>query len=82
MSMRAFRLRLLPVLALLLVAIPALAAKPAPVKREPPEAAKPTGLEEPAELKPIKFRLLGTAWGGRVSRVTGVPGDPNVYYAA
>ena len=82
MSMRAFRLRLLPVLALLFVALPALAAKPTPVKREPPEAAKPTGLEEPAELKPIKFRLLGPAWGGRVARVTGVPGDPNVYYAA
>lgn len=36
----------------------------------------------PAELKPLKYRLLGPAWGGRVSRVAGVPGDPNICYAA
>jgi len=36
----------------------------------------------PAELKGMKFRLLGPAVGGRVSRVAGVPGDPLVYYAA
>jgi len=30
----------------------------------------------------LKYRLLGPAWGGRVSRVTGVPGVPSVYYAA
>lgn len=38
-------------------------------------------LKEPAELKSLKYRLLGPAWGGRVSRVVGVPGD-TVFYAA
>src|SRR5215467_13396227 len=42
----------------------------------------PAPLEEPAELKQLKFRLLGPAWGGRVSRVAGVPGNPSIYYAA
>jgi len=36
----------------------------------------------PPELKPLKYRLLGPAWGGRVSRVAGVAGDPNTCYAA
>ena len=36
----------------------------------------------PPELKPLKYRLLGPAWGGRVTRVAGVPGDPNTCYAA
>src|SRR5437763_15376536 len=53
---------------------------------EKPQAAPPSGLpgtlEEPAELKQLKFRLLGPAWGGRVARVAGVPGNPAIYYAA
>src|SRR3989441_12216700 len=36
----------------------------------------------PEEFKSLKFRLVGPAVGGRVSRVAGVPGDPLVYYAA
>ena len=36
----------------------------------------------PEEFKGLKFRLVGPAGGGRVSRVAGVPGDPLVYYAA
>ena len=36
----------------------------------------------PDTLKGLKYRLLGPAWGGRVTRVAGVPGDPTVYYAA
>src|SRR5688572_3050387 len=36
----------------------------------------------PEEFKGMKFRLVGPAAGGRVSRVAGVPGDPLVYYAA
>jgi photosystem II stability/assembly factor-like uncharacterized protein len=36
----------------------------------------------PAEFKMLKFRLIGPAVGGRVSRAAGVPGDPLVYYAA
>ncbi len=37
---------------------------------------------DPAELKALKYRLLGPAWGGRVSRAVGVPGDANTFYAA
>ena len=36
----------------------------------------------PAEFKYLKFRLVGPSAGGRVSRATGVPGDPLTYYAA
>jgi len=36
----------------------------------------------PAELKPLKYRSIGPAAGGRVSRAAGVPGDPLIYYAA
>ena len=36
----------------------------------------------PPELKPLKYRLIGPAWGGRVTRVAGVPGDSNTCYAA
>jgi len=40
------------------------------------------GLKDPPELKPMKYRLVGPAWGGRVSRAAGIAGDPNTYYAA
>ncbi len=36
----------------------------------------------PKELAGLKYRLVGPPAGGRVSRVTGVPGDPLTYYAA
>src|SRR5436309_9372785 len=36
----------------------------------------------PSEFKTVKFRLIGPAVGGRVSRAAGVPGDPLTYYAA
>jgi photosystem II stability/assembly factor-like uncharacterized protein len=36
----------------------------------------------PAEFKFIKYRSIGPAAGGRVSRSTGVAGDPLTYYAA
>ena len=38
-------------------------------------------VKESAELKPLKYRLLGPAWGGRVSRAVGVPGEPVFYMA-
>src|SRR5881628_2871191 len=44
------------------------------------EPEKPS--KGPEEFKSLKFRLVGPAVGGRVSRVAGVPGDPLVYYAA
>lgn len=45
----------------------------------PPSA---TGTETPVEFKALKYRSIGPAAGGRVSRVAGVPGDPSTYYAA
>jgi photosystem II stability/assembly factor-like uncharacterized protein len=50
------------------------------------EAPKPpsgfNGLRDQPELGLLKYRLLGPAWGGRVSRVAGVPGNANVFYLA
>jgi photosystem II stability/assembly factor-like uncharacterized protein len=72
-------------LAVLFASWPGSLARPA-AAAEKPAAKAPSGLpitlEEPTELKQLKFRLLGPAWGGRVSRVAGVPGHPDVYYAA
>ena len=76
MLIRALRLSL--ALILLTLSVPALAAAPGK-KTETPAAQ---GLQDPPELKSLKYRSLGPAWGGRVARVTGVPGDPSVYYAA
>ena len=42
---------------------------------------KPAGLKESAELKNLKYRLLGPAWGGRVSRVSGVASGTEFYAA-
>ena len=38
--------------------------------------------KQPAPFDSLKFRSIGPAAGGRVSRVAGVPGDPLTYYAA
>jgi photosystem II stability/assembly factor-like uncharacterized protein len=51
-------------------------ACPLRAEEEPPPS------KGPAELGNLKFRLVGPAVGGRVSRVAGVPGDPLTYYAA
>ena len=40
------------------------------------------GLPVVPELKALKYRSIGPAQGGRVTRVAGVPGDPGTYYAA
>lgn len=56
------------------------AAKKTPAKAE--EAKKEAGLSDPAGLEGLKYRSIGPAWGGRVSRGSGVPGDPLTYYAA
>lgn len=61
------------------------ARKPEQVTQKPDQSAQNAEQAEqkgPQQLKGLKFRLLGPAWGGRVDRATGVPGDPNVYYAA
>ena len=36
----------------------------------------------PTEFKPLKYRSIGPAAGGRVCRVSGIPGNPQIYYAA
>jgi len=41
-----------------------------------------TGLKDLSEWKALKYRSIGPAWGGRVTRAAGVPGDPNIYYLA
>jgi photosystem II stability/assembly factor-like uncharacterized protein len=46
----------------------------------PPSA--PATPEQPAALKLLKYRFVGPFQGGRVSRVSGVAGDPTVYYVA
>ena len=43
---------------------------------------KPGATSTPDEVKNLKYRNIGPAAGGRATRVTGVPGDPNVYYTA
>jgi len=39
-------------------------------------------LKEVPEFKALKYRSIGPAWGGRVSRAAGVPGNPSIYYFA
>ncbi|HEV3258441.1 MAG TPA: hypothetical protein VG013_16310 [Gemmataceae bacterium] len=51
------------------------------------QAELPTDIEPepkggPVEFQYLKYRLIGPAAGGRVSRSAGVPGDPLIYYAA
>src|SRR5438105_15059864 len=38
--------------------------------------------EDKGPFQHLKYRSIGPAAGGRVSRSCGVPGDPLVYYAA
>src|SRR5215468_1789125 len=44
--------------------------------------AQPENKGGPAEFKGLKYRMIGPAVGGRVSRSCGVPGDPLTYYSA
>src|SRR5919202_259040 len=46
------------------------------------DAPKTTKPESPKEFKALKYRNIGPAAGGRVARVSGVPGNPLLYYAA
>ena len=54
----------------------------AKAKAEKGSEQKSAELKDSAELKSLKYRLVGPAWGGRVSRAAGIPGDPNIYYFA
>ena len=53
-----------------------------PLATQPVSPATVHGLPAVPELKALKYRSIGPAQGGRVTRVSGVPGDPNTYYAA
>jgi photosystem II stability/assembly factor-like uncharacterized protein len=68
--MPSARRLLFPLIALVLSATTSLAAEDEPNKGGP------------KELERIRYRLVGPAIGGRVSRVAGVAGDPLTYYAA
>ena len=46
------------------------------------EPEKPAWRDSPKEFKALKYRNIGPAAGGRVSRVAGVAGDPSTYFAA
>src|SRR6187455_770085 len=50
-----------------------------PAAQDAPKTDKP---ESPKAFKALKYRNIGPAAGGRVSRATGVPGNPLLYYAA
>jgi photosystem II stability/assembly factor-like uncharacterized protein len=61
-------------------------AAPPEILAAKPRAAAPTApagpLQDPDGISALQYRSIGPAWGGRVSRATGVVGDPRVYYAA
>src|SRR3954462_5050345 len=57
-------------------------APPPPATTPSPSPDHVHGMAVVPELKALKYRSIGPAQGGRVTRVAGVPGDPNTYYAA
>jgi photosystem II stability/assembly factor-like uncharacterized protein len=53
------------------------------LQAQTPAGPAPAGRRTaPPALQALKYRSIGPAAGGRVSRACGVPGDPNTYYAA
>ncbi|HWM90040.1 MAG TPA: glycosyl hydrolase [Thermoanaerobaculia bacterium] len=70
------------ILLLFVGASPAVSAAAPEKPKKADEAKKESGLSDPAGLEGLKYRSIGPAWGGRVSRASGVPGDPLTYYAA
>ena len=74
MPTAAARSRSLPLVCLLAVAgFATLTAQDEP---------KPAWRDSQKEFKDLKYRNIGPAAGGRVSRVVGIPGDPSTYFAA
>ena len=45
-----------------------------------PVAAQPGGRVDPSLYSGLRWRMIGPFRGGRVNGVTGVPGQPNVFY--
>src|SRR5215470_889489 len=74
MPSAVFRFRLFPLICLLAAAgFTTLRAQDEP---------RPAWRDSPKEFKALKYRNIGPAAGGRVSRVAGIPGDPSTYFAA
>src|SRR5258708_14904345 len=46
------------------------------------DAPRADKIESPKEFRALKYRNVGPAAGGRVSRASGVAGTPLIYYAA
>ncbi|HEU4935685.1 MAG TPA: hypothetical protein VFT39_04460 [Vicinamibacterales bacterium] len=42
--------------------------------------AGPAGPPQTSTPEPVKFRYMGPAPAGRIASVSGIPGDPNIYY--
>lgn len=61
-------------LCIMICALPAFAATQKP-------AAPAPEFKDPVEYKALKYRSIGPAWGGRVSRAVGVPGTSIFYFA-
>jgi photosystem II stability/assembly factor-like uncharacterized protein len=57
-------------------------AMPARAADDPDKDKTEKPSKGPAEFKGLKYRMVGPAVGGRVSRVAGVPGNAAVYWAA
>ncbi|MGE5815897.1 MAG: WD40/YVTN/BNR-like repeat-containing protein, partial [Acidobacteriota bacterium] len=53
-----------------------------PITPEAQQAQPADQKNDNQPFKGLKYRNIGPAQGGRVSRVAGVPGEPSVYYAA
>src|SRR5512144_1234031 len=53
-----------------------------PIAPEAQQAQPADQKNDNQPFKGLKYRNIGPAQGGRVSRVAGVPGEPSVYYAA
>ena len=67
--------RLLPAAVACALLVPVLSA----MEQAPPASTAPA---TPIEFKALKYRPIGPAAGGRVSRVVGIPGNATTYYAA
>jgi hypothetical protein len=57
------------------VAVLVVGSRPGPAAQSSAPAAG-----DPALFKGLKYRLVGTSRGGRVTTVTGVPSQPRTFY--
>jgi photosystem II stability/assembly factor-like uncharacterized protein len=78
---RPFRAAL-SICAVILLALAAVPTRAADDDAKDDEASGKKKGRGPAEYESLKYRLVGPAVGGRVSRVAGVAGNPLVAYAA